>query len=74
MDFQFKTGDRVVVRGVEESIFLFLDNKEGVITQVLDSPVRKIRGYIIRFVGIDGPEKEWFMECKYVEKKEEEEE
>ena len=68
MDFNINVGDRVRIGEVDEDIYTFLSRKNGVVTQVLDTPVRKYRGYIIKVVGIEGNDKEWFVECRYVTK------
>ena len=66
IDFVINVGDYVQIGEIEEDIYTFLSRKKGVVTQVLDSPVRRCRGYIIRVIGIEGEEKEWFVECRYV--------
>ena len=68
MDFNINVGDRIRIGEVDEDIYTFLSRKSGVVTQVLDTPVRKYRGYIIKVVGIEGNDKEWFVECRYVTK------
>lgn len=68
MDFSINIGDLVDIGELEDPKFSFLSNKQGLVTQILDTPARRNRGYILKVIGIDFEEKEWFVDCKYVKK------
>lgn len=69
MDFNINVGDMVDIGEIKDEKLSFLSGKMGVVTQVLDSPVRRNRGYIVRVIGIDHEDKEWFVDSTYLSKK-----
>lgn len=63
-----KIGDKISIDKniCEEKGMSFLSDAEGIVTQVLDDPSRRNRGCIVRAIGINDPEKEWFVDSKYI--------
>ncbi len=65
-----KVNDVVIIDEIPDKNLNFLSGRPGVITQVLNSPARKSRGYIVRIVGLEEElEQEWFIDIQYVKPK-----
>lgn len=47
-----KVNDVVIIDEIPDKDLNFLSGRLGIITQVLNSPARKSRGYIVRVVGL----------------------
>lgn len=62
-----KKNDIVIIGEIPDKSLDFLSGKFGVITQVLNSPARKSRGYIVRVTGLPEDEQEWFIDIEYVQ-------
>lgn len=69
MDFSINVGDIVDIGEVKDEKFKFLSNKTGIVTQILDSPIRRNRGYIVKVTGIDTEEKDWFINANELRKR-----
>ena len=61
-----KVDDIVQIGDIPDPNLHFLKGKLGIITQVLNSPARKQRGFIVRVTGLPEDEQEWFIEMEYI--------
>ena len=64
----YNIGDRVQIGEITDPKLSFLSHKEGLIVQILDTPIRKSRGYWVKVVGINETEKEWFIDYDKISK------
>lgn len=61
-----KVNDVVQIGDIPDDTLKFLSGKLGIITQVLNSPSRRNRGYIVRITGLPENEQEWFIDLEYI--------
>ena len=62
-----KVNDVVIIDEIPDKDLNFLSGRLVIITQVLNSPARKSRGYIVSVVGLGEEfEQEWFIDIQYV--------
>lgn len=63
---ELKVDDVVQIGDIPDDNLKFLVGKLGIITQVLNSPARRNRGFIVRVTGLPEDEQEWFIDLDYV--------
>lgn len=61
-----KVDDVVQIGDIPDANLKFLSGKLGIITQVLNSPARRNRGFMVRVTGLPEDEQEWFIDMEYV--------
>lgn len=61
-----KVDDVVQIGDVHDVDLKYLSGKLGIITQVLNSPARRNRGFMVRVTGLPEDEQEWFIDIEYV--------
>lgn len=63
---ELKVDDVVQIGDIPDVNQKFLVGKLGIITQVLNSPARRNRGFMVRVTGLPEDEQEWFIDLNYV--------
>lgn len=63
---ELKVDDVVQIGDIPDVNLKFLVGKLGIITQVLNSPARRNRGFMVRVTGLPEDEQEWFIDLNYV--------
>ena len=63
---ELKVDDVVQIGDIPDVNLKFLSGKLSIITQVLNSPARRNRGFMVRVTGLPVDEQEWFIDLDYV--------